>query len=63
MGNNVWIKKTTVSTEIMLSATSSSISASPSEISVKVAEYSFLFVILYTQISAKDKGSKTGMCV
>lgn len=55
--------KTTISTEIMLSATGSSISASLSEISMKVAEYSLLFVILNTQISAKDKGSKNGVYV
>lgn len=63
MGSNVWVMKTTISTEIMLSATGSSISASLSEISMKVAEYSLLFVILNTQISAKDKGSKNGVYV
>lgn len=59
MGSNVWVMKATISTEIMLSATGSSISESVSEISMKVAEQFFLFVILNTQISAKDKGGKT----
>ena len=63
MGSNVWVMKATISTEITLSATGSCISASLSEISMKVAEYSFLFVILNTQISAKDKGSKIGVYV
>jgi len=30
---------------------------------MKVAEYSFLVVILNTQIAAKHKGSKTGVYV
>lgn len=59
----MWVMKTTISAEIMLSATASSISASLLEISMKIAEYSFLFVILNTQISAKHKGSKTGVYV
>lgn len=43
----------------MLSAADSYVSASLSEISMKVSEYSFLFVILNMKISAREKGSKT----
>lgn len=63
MGNNVWVMKTTVSTEVMLSAVDSYVSASLSEISNKASEYSFLFVILNTKISARDKGSKIAVYV
>lgn len=55
--------KTTVSTEVPLSAVDSYVSASLSEISNKASEYSFLFVILNTKISARDKGSKIAVYV
>lgn len=63
MDNNVWFMKTTVSTEVMLSAVDSYVSVSLSEISNKASEYSFLFVILNTKISARDKGSKISVYV
>lgn len=42
MGSSVWVRKIIMSTEIMPSATGSSIGASLSEISVKATEYSIL---------------------